>query len=90
MASFSAMQFLFAPLWGRLSDRVGRRPVLLLGLGGSVVFYAMFGVATVFASLTGLFIARIGAGIAGATISPRPRPISPTRRRWKIGPRGWR
>jgi len=30
MASFSAMQFLFAPLWGRLSDRIGRRPVLLL------------------------------------------------------------
>src|SRR4051812_23284913 len=38
MSSFSFMQFLFAPLWGRLSDRVGRRPVLLLGLGGSVVF----------------------------------------------------
>ena len=30
MASFSAMQFLFAPLWGRLSDRIGRRPVLLV------------------------------------------------------------
>ena len=32
MASFSAMQFLFAPLWGRLSDRIGRRPVLMIGL----------------------------------------------------------
>src|SRR5207244_3154850 len=31
MSSFSAMQFLFAPLWGQLSDRVGRRPVLLVG-----------------------------------------------------------
>ncbi|HEX4144045.1 MAG TPA: MFS transporter [Pirellulales bacterium] len=69
MASFSAMQFLFAPLWGRLSDRIGRRPVLLLGLAGSVVFYTLFGVATVLQSLTGLFIARIGAGVAGATIS---------------------
>ena len=47
MASFSAMQFLFAPLWGRLSDRIGRRPVLMIGLAGSVVFYALFGVATV-------------------------------------------
>ena len=47
MASFSAMQFLFAPLWGRLSDRIGRRPVLLLGLAGSTVFYGLFGVATV-------------------------------------------
>src|SRR5437868_894407 len=32
MASFSAMQFLFAPVWGRLSDRIGRRPVLMIGL----------------------------------------------------------
>src|SRR5271155_2278948 len=43
MSSFSLMQFLFAPIWGRLSDRVGRRPILLLGLGGSVVFYALLG-----------------------------------------------
>src|SRR5262245_26223583 len=32
MASFSAMQFIFAPIWGRISDRIDRRPVLLLGL----------------------------------------------------------
>ena len=69
MASFSAMQFLFAPLWGRLSDRVGRRPVLMVGLAGSVVFYALFGIATQQQSLLWLFVARIGAGIAGATIS---------------------
>src|SRR5690349_21722674 len=42
MASFSLMQFLFAPSWGRLSDRIGRRPVLLVGLAGSVVFYSLF------------------------------------------------
>src|SRR5881397_710087 len=36
MSSFSLMQFVFAPGWGRLSDRVGRRPILLLGLAGSV------------------------------------------------------
>jgi MFS transporter, DHA1 family, tetracycline resistance protein len=78
MASFSAMQFLFAPLWGRLSDRIGRRPVLLLGLGGSVVFYTLFGVATVYQSLAGLFIARIGAGIAGATIATAQAYIADT------------
>ncbi len=69
MSSFSLMQFLFAPLWGRLSDRIGRRPVLMVGLGGSVVFYTMFGIATIFKSLPLLFVSRIGAGIAGATIS---------------------
>jgi len=69
MASFSAMQFIFAPMWGRLSDSIGRRPVLMVGLGGSVVFYTLFGVATVMESLGMLFVSRIGAGIAGATIS---------------------
>lgn len=77
MASFSAMQFLFAPLWGRLSDRVGRRPVLLVGLAGSTVFYGLFGLATSLGKdgqllglsvIPWLFITRIGAGIAGATI----------------------
>jgi MFS transporter, DHA1 family, tetracycline resistance protein len=69
MSSFSAMQFLFAPLWGRVSDRVGRRPVLIVGLAGSVVFYGLFGYATSAGSLALMFVARIGAGIAGATIS---------------------
>lgn len=78
MASFSAMQFLFAPLWGRVSDHVGRRPILMLGLGGSTVFYALFGYATEVGAeqktwlglgvIGWLFISRIGAGIAGATI----------------------
>jgi len=68
MASFSLMQFLFSPVWGRWSDRIGRRPVLMIGLAGSVVFYTLFGIATVERSLWLLFISRIGAGIAGATI----------------------
>src|SRR5262249_19760943 len=45
MSSFSLMQFLFAPMWGRVSDRVGRRPILLVGLVGSVLFYGLFGYA---------------------------------------------
>jgi len=69
LSSFSLMQFLFAPLWGRLSDRIGRRPVLILGLVGSCVFYALFGLATYWQSLAGLFATRIGAGICGATIA---------------------
>jgi MFS family permease len=77
MASFSAMQFVFAPIWGRISDRVGRRPILLIGLVGSIVFYTLFGYASdlptakewALLALVLLFISRIGAGIAGATIA---------------------
>ena len=63
--SFSAAQFLFAPFWGRLSDRIGRRPVILMGLAGSAVSYAVFALAE---SLPMLFAARIMSGIAGANI----------------------
>jgi multidrug resistance protein len=63
--SFSLMQFLFAPVWGRLSDRFGRRPIILTGLLGSAVSYFAFGLAD---SLAMLFVARIVAGIAGANI----------------------
>ncbi len=76
MASFSLMQFLFAPTWGRISDRIGRRPILLLGLAGSVLFYALFGIAAsipaasnAMLALVLFFLARIGAGVAGATIA---------------------
>jgi len=75
MASFSAMQFIFAPIWGRISDRIGRRPILLIGLTGSVLFYLLFGYASdlpeawAALALTLLFVSRIGAGVAGATIA---------------------
>ncbi len=78
MASFSIMQFLFAPIWGALSDRIGRRPVIIVGLIGSVVFYLLFAVATIYHSLTMLFVTRIGAGIAGATVSTAQAYIADT------------
>lgn len=74
-SSFSIMQFLFAPTWGRLSDRVGRRPVLLIGLGGSVAFYALFAFASNLPAEAAplavmlLLLSRVGAGVAGASIS---------------------
>ena len=64
--SFSLMQFLFAPLWGRWSDVIGRRPVIVIGLLGSAVSYLTFGLAE---SLSLLFVSRCLAGVAGANIS---------------------
>lgn len=78
MASFSVMQFFCAPLWGRLSDRIGRRPVLMVGLASSVFFYAMFGISTVAQNFWLLLISRIGAGMAGATISTAQAYIADT------------
>ena len=63
---YSLMQLLFAPVWGRISDRIGRRPVLLASLSASVASYLMLAGA---GSLAMLFAARLLAGVAGATIS---------------------
>jgi DHA1 family tetracycline resistance protein-like MFS transporter len=63
--SFSLMQFLFSPVWGRWSDRIGRKPIILVGLMGSCLSYLMLALA---GSLSMLFIARIIGGIAGANI----------------------
>jgi DHA1 family tetracycline resistance protein-like MFS transporter len=65
IASYSGMQFLFAPIWGSLSDRYGRRPLLLVGLLGSAVSYLVFGLAN---SLGVLLLSRVIAGIMGANI----------------------
>ena len=62
---YSIMQFFFAPIWGRLSDRIGRRPVILLGLTASCAGYAMFAFAR---GLGVLFASRVIAGAGGATI----------------------
>jgi DHA1 family tetracycline resistance protein-like MFS transporter len=66
IAVYSAMQFVFAPLWGRWSDRIGRRPVILISLAGSTISYLLFALAN---GLGMLFISRLFAGVAGANIS---------------------
>jgi MFS family permease len=72
IASFSVMQFLFAPAWGRLSDRIGRRPVILVSNAGSAISYLLFAVASTMTGESGLWImlvSRVFAGICGANLS---------------------
>jgi MFS transporter, DHA1 family, tetracycline resistance protein len=65
-AAYSLMQFLFVPLWGRLSDRVGRRPVVLVSIAAAMVGFLLFGFA---GSLGALFAARLVTGIGNANIA---------------------
>ncbi|HUH12925.1 MAG TPA: MFS transporter [Longimicrobiales bacterium] len=65
-ASFSAMQLVATPLWGRISDRHGRRPLLVAGLFASAASHLIYGLA---GTLSLLFISRMTAGAAGGTIS---------------------
>lgn len=65
-ASYAFMQFLFAPLWGRLSDRYGRRPIILIALAGSAISSLLIGLAS---SLAFLWFSRILNGISGASYS---------------------
>ena len=64
---YSLMQLMFAPLWGRLSDRIGRRPLILIGIAGYVVAQVMFGLST---SLWLLYSARILGGILSSATLP--------------------
>lgn len=72
-ASFSLMQFLFAPSWGRLSDRIGRRPVLLVSTAGSALSYVLFavgcGLENHTTALAVLLASRVFAGVCGANIT---------------------
>src|SRR5438105_2934432 len=72
MAAYSAMQFLFAPAWGRLSDRIGRRPVLLVSTAGAAMSYAVFALGSNLTGQAALIVvlgSRILAGICGANIT---------------------
>lgn len=66
VASFSLMQVVFSPLWGRVSDRWGRKPVLIVSLVGTAVGSLLTGLA---GSLWLLFAGRILDGISGASVS---------------------
>ncbi len=66
LASYSLAQLVFAPIWGRLSDRVGRRPILVVTLIGSAIGSLLLGLA---GSVLVLFIGRIIDGISGASVA---------------------
>lgn len=70
---YSLGQLIFSPIWGGYSDRIGRRPIMLLSTGGAVIAYIIFGLAE---SLTVLFLSRIIAGIMGGNISTAQAYIS--------------
>lgn len=65
VSSFAVAQLLSAPMWGRVSDKFGRRPALLIGLGASVIAYVVFALAN---TLELLFLSRIVQGAGGGTV----------------------
>lgn len=83
LAVYSLMQFVFSPVWGRLSDKYGRRPILLSCLFGEIFAYILFAQSKTFETL---FMARLLSGFFGASISTASAYISditPTNERSK-------
>jgi MFS transporter, DHA1 family, tetracycline resistance protein len=71
-AVFSVTQFIFGPILGRLSDRVGRRPVLLLSTAGAAISYVIFALGSGLegrSALLVIFLSRAFAGLCGANIT---------------------
>lgn len=66
LACYSLLQFIFSPIWGRLSDRFGRKPILVLSLAGSALGYLLFASAR---SIPVLILSRALAGVMAANIS---------------------
>lgn len=66
-SSFAIAQFLFSPLWGRISDRFGRKPIISISLAGLAVSYFLFGFAQ---NLWWLFILRFLQGVFSAASLP--------------------
>src|SRR5437660_11532768 len=73
VASYSAMQFIFSPIWGRLSDRYGRRPILLISTAGAAFSYVFFALSATFqnhaTALGVIVLARALAGLFGGNIT---------------------
>lgn len=73
IASFSAMQFIFSPIWGKLSDRHGRRPILLISTAGACVSYVIFALASGLqdhaSALWLMLVSRMFAGACGGNIT---------------------
>ncbi|MCS1410833.1 MAG: Tetracycline resistance protein, class C [Verrucomicrobia subdivision 3 bacterium] len=72
ISSYSIMQFFFTPWWGKLSDQIGRRPVILVSTTGSTISYVLFALASGMEGASGLWmllVSRVFAGIAGANLS---------------------
>ena len=65
VGSFAVAQLVSAPLWGRFSDRFGRRPTLLVALAASAIAFVIFGYAE---SIVMLFLSRIVLGAGGGTV----------------------
>ena len=65
VAAFTVAQLISAPMWGRFSDRVGRRPTLLIALSAAGIAYLIFGFAH---SLIVLFLSRLVQGAGGGTV----------------------
>ena len=84
-ASYSIMQLIFSPVLGRLSDKHGRRPILLISIIGTGIGFLILGFAT---TLWMLFLGRILDGISGGNISTR-RLTSQTSPAKKIARRAW-
>jgi MFS family permease len=73
ISSFSAMQFIFSPIWGRLSDRYGRRPILLTSTAGAAISYVVFALSATLeshrAALALMVASRAFAGLFGGNIT---------------------
>lgn len=67
VASYAVMRLIFAPFWGSLSDRIGRKPILMIGILGYGITMVLFGLAT---ELWMLFAARILSGVLSSATSP--------------------